>query len=91
LDGVLLYLKPSSATPPKKPSSATPPKAPSSLLYLSNMFLSTFFYHTLNFGDVWITYFKSLVVRVVPILELEFLRDKKLQVKEVIYIFLIEP
>ena len=35
------------------------------------------FYHILNFDDVWITYFRSLDFRGIPLLKQEFSRDKK--------------
>jgi len=39
-------------------------------------------YYILKFGNIWITYFRSLDFRVVPLPEQEFPRDKKLQVRE---------
>jgi len=49
------------------------------------------FYYILKFGNVWITCFRSLDFRVVPLPEHESPRNKKLQVREVIYVFKIEP
>jgi len=49
------------------------------------------FYYILKFYNIWITCFKSLDFRVVPLPAWEFPQDKRLWVKKTNFNFLIAP